>query len=162
LAGVPHHSVEGYVATLVERGYRVAIADQMADPATVKGIVPREVTRVVTPGTVIEPGMLDEKRPNYLAAWVVDGERVGLAYCDITTGEFAVTTLNSIELIILKRRRWPALASKGNRWRSAPPGRFVIISRTRKRGRWRSCRVCARIRPNALWRSTRPRAAILN
>ena len=91
LAGVPHHAVESYMARLIEKGYRVAIAEQMADPATVKGIVPREVTRVVTPGTVVEPALLDEKRPNYLAAWVEDDGRVGLAYADVTTGEFAVT-----------------------------------------------------------------------
>jgi DNA mismatch repair protein MutS len=91
LAGVPHHAVEAYVARLIEKGYRVAIAEQMADPATVKGIVPREVIRVVTPGTVIEPALLDDKRPNYLAAWVEDDGRVGLAHADVTTGEFAVT-----------------------------------------------------------------------
>jgi DNA mismatch repair protein MutS len=91
LAGVPHHAVESYVARLIEKGYRVAIAEQMADPALVKGIVPREVIRVVTPGTVVEPALLDDRRPNYLAAWVEDDGRVGLAHADVTTGEFAVT-----------------------------------------------------------------------
>src|SRR5512136_1077366 len=91
LAGVPHHAVDSYVARLIEKGYRVAIAEQMADPATVKGIVPREVIRVVTPGTVVEPALLDDKRPNYLAAWIEDDGRVGLAHADVTTGEFAVT-----------------------------------------------------------------------
>jgi len=91
LAGVPHHAVESYVARLIEKGYRVAIAEQMADPATVKGIVPREVIRVVTPGTVVEPTLLDDRRPNYLAAWIEDDGRVGLAYADVTTGEFAAT-----------------------------------------------------------------------
>src|SRR5512136_1103244 len=90
LAGVPHHAVESYVARLIEKGYRVAIAEQMADPATVKGIVPREVIRVVTPGTVVEPALLDDKRPSYLAAYIEDGGRVGLAHADVTTGEFAV------------------------------------------------------------------------
>jgi len=90
LAGVPHHAVEAYVARLIEKGYRVAIAEQMADPSTVKGIVPREVIRVVTPGTVVEPALLDDKRPNYLAAWIEDDGRVGLAHADVTTGEFAV------------------------------------------------------------------------
>jgi len=90
LAGVPHHAVESYVARLIEKGYRVAIAEQMADPATVKGIVPRDVIRVVTPGTVVEPALLDDKRPNYLAAWIADDGRVGLAHVDVTTGEFAV------------------------------------------------------------------------
>jgi DNA mismatch repair protein MutS len=96
LAGVPHHSVDRYLAQLIERGYRVAVAEQLADPSTVKGIVPRDVTRVVTPGTIVEPEMLDEKRANYLAAWVEGEGRVGLAHCDITTGEFAVTQVESV------------------------------------------------------------------
>ena len=98
LAGVPHHAVESYVARLIEKGYRVAIAEQMADPATVKGIVPRDVIRVVTPGTVVEPALLDDKRPNYLAAWVADDGRVGLAHVDVTTGEFAVTQFSGDSL----------------------------------------------------------------
>ncbi|HJW84527.1 MAG TPA: DNA mismatch repair protein MutS, partial [Anaerolineae bacterium] len=96
LAGVPHHAVDRYLAQLIEKGYRVAVAEQMADPAAVKGIVPREVTRVVTPGTLIEPELLDEKRANYLAAWVESEGRVGLAHCDITTGEFAVTQIEPV------------------------------------------------------------------
>ena len=96
LAGVPYHAVDGYIARLIDRGYRVAIAEQLADPSTVKGIVPRDVTRVVTPGTVIEPELLDEKRPNYLAAWISDGQHVGLAYTDITIGEFAATQIEAI------------------------------------------------------------------
>jgi DNA mismatch repair protein MutS len=96
LAGVPYHAVEGYLARLIEKGYRVAVAEQLADPSTVKGIVPRDVTRVVTPGTVIEPELLDEKRPNYLAAWISDGQHTGMAYADVTTGEFAATQLESI------------------------------------------------------------------
>src|SRR5512135_701142 len=96
LAGVPYHAADGYIAKLIDRGYRVAVAEQMADPTTVKGIVPREVTRVVTPGTVIQPELLDEKRANYLAAWINDGEKTGLAYGDITTGEFAATQIDTI------------------------------------------------------------------
>src|SRR5512147_849962 len=96
LAGVPYHAADNYIARLIEKGYRVAVAEQMADPATVKGIVPRDVTRVVTPGTVIEPELLDEKRPSYLAAWIGDGQHVGFAYVDVTTGEFAATQIDSI------------------------------------------------------------------
>jgi DNA mismatch repair protein MutS len=96
LAGVPYHAVDNYIARLIDKGYRVAVADQLADPSTVKGIVPRDVTRVVTPGTVIEPELLDERRPSYLAAWVCDSQHVGLAYADVTTGEFAATQLESI------------------------------------------------------------------
>ncbi len=94
MAGVPHHAVEGYVARLIEKGYRVAIAEQVGE-VTGKGLVAREVTRVVTPGTVIEPALLDEKRPNYLAAVVVEEGRAGLAYTDITTGEFATAQLDA-------------------------------------------------------------------
>ncbi len=93
MAGVPHHAVEGYIARLIEKGYRVAIAEQIGE-TTAAGLVAREVTRVVTPGTVVEPTLLDEKRPNYLAAVVVDEERAGLAYTDITTGEFFTAQLD--------------------------------------------------------------------
>lgn len=96
LAGVPYHAADNYIARLIERGYRVAVAEQLADPASVKGIVPRDVTRVITPGTVIDPELLDEKRPNYLAVWVSDGQQVGFAYADVTTGEFAATQIESI------------------------------------------------------------------
>ncbi len=96
LAGVPYHAADSYIARLIERGYRVAVAEQLAEPSTVTGIVPRDVTRVVTPGTVIEPELLDEKRANYLAAWLSDGQQVGVAYTDITTGEFAAAQIESI------------------------------------------------------------------
>ena len=97
MAGVPHHAVEGYIARLIEKGYRVAIAEQVGE-VTGKGLVHREVTRVVTPGTVVEPALLDEKRANYLAAVVVEDERAGLAYTDITTGEFATAQLDAGEV----------------------------------------------------------------
>ena len=97
MAGVPYHAVEGYIARLIEKGYRVAIAEQVGE-ATGGGLVARQVMRVVTPGTVVEPALLDEKRPNYLAAFVVEGKRAGLAYADITTGEFATTQLSANEL----------------------------------------------------------------
>lgn len=97
MAGVPYHAVDGYIARLIEKGYRVAIAEQVGE-VTGKGLVARAVTRVVTPGTVVEPALLDEKRPNYLAAVVVDDGRAGLAYADITTGEFATTQLSANEV----------------------------------------------------------------
>lgn len=89
MAGVPHHALESYLARLVEKGYRVAIAEQVGDP--VNGLMPRRVVRVVTPGTAMEPGLLEERRPHYLAAWVAEAEGVGFAYCDVTTGHFAAT-----------------------------------------------------------------------
>lgn len=87
LAGVPHHSIDGHVAKLVKRGYRVAICEQMADPAEVKGLVPRDVVRVVTSGTVTSEGSLAAEAPNYLGALVRRGNRLALALADITTGE---------------------------------------------------------------------------
>ncbi len=92
MAGVPYHAVEHYIARLIEKGYRVAIAEQVGE-VTGKGLVEREVVRVVTPGTVVEPSLLDARRPNYLAALVLDEDRAGLAYAEITTGEFATTQL---------------------------------------------------------------------
>ena len=90
LAGVPYHSVEGYIAKLIDKGYKVAICDQVGEEI-VKGLVPREVVRVVTPGTIVEPAILNERANNYLASLVINQERAGLAYVDISTGEFATT-----------------------------------------------------------------------
>jgi len=90
LAGVPHHAVDGYIAKLIRAGYKVAIAEQMGS-TPVRGLVPRDVRRVVTPGTLVEPGLLEERSNNYLVALVMEDRRAGLAYADITTGEFATT-----------------------------------------------------------------------
>jgi DNA mismatch repair protein MutS len=92
MAGVPHHAVENYLARLIQKGYHVAICEQTGAQA-VKGLFKREVTRVVTPGTVTEPGLLDAGRNNYLAALFVHDQRAGLAFVDITTGEFNVTQI---------------------------------------------------------------------
>jgi DNA mismatch repair protein MutS len=90
LAGVPYHAVDSYLARLISAGHKVAIVEQM-DEQEAKGLMGREVVRVVTPGTVIEPSLLEEKRNNYLAALALQGESAGLAYVDITTGEFHTT-----------------------------------------------------------------------
>lgn len=97
MAGVPYHAVDVYIAKLLQAGYRVAVADQIGD-TTVNGLVPREVTRVITPGTVIEPTLLDDRRNNYLAVLVLEDRRAGLAYVDVSTGEFAVTQLEGEEV----------------------------------------------------------------
>jgi DNA mismatch repair protein MutS len=94
LAGIPYHAVENYLARLIEKGYHVAICEQVGDQPA-KGIFPRKVVRVVTPGTIIEPGLLPSDANNYLAAIIIDSERAGIAYVDITTGEFAVTELEA-------------------------------------------------------------------
>ena len=91
MCGVPYHSVDAYIARLVSKGYKVAICEQMTDPALTKGLVEREVTRIVTPGTVTESCMLDERRNNYFAALCGYEGRFGLAFCDISTGEFYAT-----------------------------------------------------------------------
>ncbi len=93
MAGVPHHAADGYIARLIERGYRVAIAEQLGSEP-VNGLVPREVRRVMTPGTVVEDKLLDAARPSYLAAIMRDAHAIGLAYCDITTGEFQAAQLD--------------------------------------------------------------------
>jgi len=106
MAGIPHHALDHYLAKLVKKGYSVAICEQLSPPG--KGLVERDVIRVVTPGTVVEPGMLDGKSPNYLAAVVPEGDRVGLAYADITTGEFAAAQLSKEETLRELERLQPA------------------------------------------------------
>lgn len=88
MCGVPYHAVEAYLQKLIEKGYRVAICEQMTDPATTKGLVEREVIRVVSPGTVIEANLLEEGRPNYIAALCIKKNQAGAAFCDVSTGEF--------------------------------------------------------------------------
>lgn len=88
LAGIPYHSAASYIAKLVGRGYKVAICEQVEDPKTAKGIVKRDVIRVITPGTVIDTEYLDEKINNYLMGIIFDDKKAAVAYVDITTGEF--------------------------------------------------------------------------
>ena len=91
MCGVPFHSVDSYIARLVQKGYKVAICEQMEDPAQAKGIVQRDITRIVTPGTVTESCMLEESRNNYMACLYGEDTRLGLAFCDVSTGAFYVT-----------------------------------------------------------------------
>jgi DNA mismatch repair protein MutS len=103
MAGVPHHAVDSYIAKLINAGYKVAIADQVGTEP-VKGLMAREVTRVVTPGTLVEPTLLEEKRNNYLASLIVSDDAAGLAYVDITTGEFAATQLRDVDITEMARQ----------------------------------------------------------
>ncbi|MFM2430853.1 MAG: mismatch repair protein MutS [Cyanobacteriota bacterium] len=97
LAGIPHHALDRYCASLVEKGYAIAICDQVEDPALAEGkLVRREVTRVLTPGTLLEEGMLNARKNNYLAAIVVARDHWGLAFADISTGEFLATQCSGI------------------------------------------------------------------
>src|SRR5579884_325157 len=91
MCGVPYHAADGYIAKLIARGHRVAICDQMEDPRLAKKLVKREVTRVITPGTASDFNLLRSKENNYLAAVARHGESVGLAYVDVSTGEFRAT-----------------------------------------------------------------------
>ncbi len=91
LCGIPYHSSQGYIAKLIKNGHKVAICEQVEDPKTAKGIVKREVIRVVTPGLVTDTETLDPKENNYLMALVREGDHCGIAHIDITTGEFRVT-----------------------------------------------------------------------
>ena len=108
LAGIPYHALDPYLARLIRKGYKVAICEQVGDPATSKGPMERKVVRVVTPGTVIEDSLLDVKANNYLMSVVTDGENVGVAYADITTSEFATSQFDAQQLPVELARLSPA------------------------------------------------------
>ena len=95
MCGVPHHTSEGYIDKLVSKGYRVAVAEQTEDPRTTKGLVKREVVKVITPGTVISSSLLSESSNNYIAAVAQVGQLFGLAVLDLTTAEFCVIELTN-------------------------------------------------------------------
>ena len=112
LAGIPYHSLERHLATLIGRGHRVAICEQLT-AAPVKGeaghnLIERDVVRVVTPGTVLETGLLQSKANNYIAAYISDGKRAGIAYADVTTGDFAATEVEAAAAISELQRIAPA------------------------------------------------------
>ncbi|MBQ7309029.1 MAG: DNA mismatch repair protein MutS [Clostridia bacterium] len=92
MCGVPYHSVEGYIGKLVSKGYKVAICEQLEDPAGAKGIVKRDVVRMITPGTLTESSLLDEKKNNYICAVYVRDEEIGVCFADISTGHVSVTS----------------------------------------------------------------------
>ncbi len=98
MCGVPFHSADGYIAKLIDKGYKVAICEQVEDPATTKGLVKRAVVQVVTPGTVTSGNMLSEKENNYIASIYYDGKAIGLCYCDISTGEINVTEFSGLTM----------------------------------------------------------------
>jgi DNA mismatch repair protein MutS len=100
LAGIPHHALDRYCTQLVEKGFSVAVCDQTEDASEAQGrLVQREVTRVITPGTVLEEGMLNARRNNFLAAVVIAGNHWGLAYADVSTGEFLTTQSEALEAL---------------------------------------------------------------
>ncbi|MEJ2412316.1 MAG: DNA mismatch repair protein MutS [Anaerolineales bacterium] len=111
MAGIPHHAAENYLSRLIERGYHVAICEQVGDEP-VDGLMPREVVRVITPGTILESSLLPGDGNNYLASLVIDESRAGIAYVDITTGEFGATEIRGDNLLEIARsellRLYPA------------------------------------------------------
>ena len=95
MCGVPFHSADNYIAKLVSRGYKVAVCEQMEDPKSVKGLVKRDVIRIITPGTVIEGNMLDDSVNNYLCAICKGDNETGLCFADVSTAQFHITVVNN-------------------------------------------------------------------
>ena len=92
MCGVPYHSAEAYIGRLIAKGYKVAICEQMEDPALAKGLVERDIIRIITPGTVTESSMLEENKSNYLGAVYLSAQSGGTAFCDLSTGEFCAAS----------------------------------------------------------------------
>jgi DNA mismatch repair protein MutS len=99
MCGVPFHSYQAYLARLVAKGYKVAICEQMEDPAAAQGLVERDVVRIVTPGTVVESTMLEEGRSNYIASVCLTANRGGISFCDISTGELSCTAFSGEDTV---------------------------------------------------------------
>jgi DNA mismatch repair protein MutS len=108
MAGVPYHSAEGYLRRLVDQGFRVAICDQLQDPKDAKGVVDRGVTRVLTPGTLVDESLLDEGRANQLAAVAVDGPKAAIALAELSTGAFTLVEVASDRVVDELERLAPA------------------------------------------------------
>jgi DNA mismatch repair protein MutS len=144
MAGVPFHSVDGYLAKLVRRGESVAVCEQIGDPAKSKGPVERQVVRVVTPGTLTDEALLDERRDTLLAAVARDGARFGLAWLDLAAGRFTVMQsegdallkgelerLKPAELLTAENARSDDLERNGTTLRTRPPWYFELASGSR-------------------------------
>ncbi|KAF1082071.1 MAG: DNA mismatch repair protein MutS [Candidatus Rifleibacterium amylolyticum] len=132
LAGVPYHSIDGYIAKLIQKGFTVAICEQVEDPKKAKGLVKREVVRIITPGTVADPNMLEETSNNYLAAYAATPERFCLAAVDLSTGEVMLTTGDQSEMQMLPEeftrllpREILVLAESADKLPVAPPWKHL-------------------------------------
>ncbi|MBE6594596.1 MAG: DNA mismatch repair protein MutS [Ruminococcaceae bacterium] len=99
MCGIPFHSSEGYIARLIEKGYKVAICEQMEDPSKAKGLVKRDIVRIVTPGTLLEPSMLTEKKNNYICALCLGEASFGLCFADVSTAEVSVTEISGDNML---------------------------------------------------------------
>ena len=144
MAGVPFHSVEGYLAKLVRKGESVAICEQMGDPAKSKGPVERQVVRIITPGTLTDEALLDERQETLAAAVARDGDRFGLAWLDLAAGRFTILEsqgrtalaaelerLKPAELLVSESARDDELARNGTAIRTRPPWYFELASASR-------------------------------
>ena len=100
MCGVPHRSAQNYIARLIEQGYKVAICDQIEDPALAKGLVKRDVVRVITPGMIVDNELLDEKSDNYVLAVARNNDTAGLSYLDISTGTFRVAESEDMNAVV--------------------------------------------------------------
>lgn len=100
MCGIPHHAAQGYIDTLIDKGYKVAICEQVEDPKTTKGMVKREVTQLITPGTFMDAKALEAKENNYLTAVIQEGDQFGFAYVDLSTGELKTTILQDEESVV--------------------------------------------------------------
>jgi DNA mismatch repair protein MutS len=136
MCGVPYHAAEGYIARLIRKGYRVAICDQMEDPRFAKKLVKREVTRVVTPGTAIDSHVLEPRENNYLAALAEQGGAAGVAFADLSTGEFRATEFSGAEAAprlreeIERMRPRELLQVSGQAAFDLPPAQGAPLTRT--------------------------------
>ncbi len=141
LAGVPCHAVEGYIARMVGKGYRVAIADQLEDPKLAKGVVKRDVVRVITPGTVIDSGMLRSSGASFLMAIAPDGreDRFGAAFLDVSTGEFFARVCSGDAGAPLRGGEIPPERSSDPLVRVRPAGIVTGRSRGRRNTVLRRC-----------------------
>jgi len=119
LCGIPYHALEVYLSKLIRKGYKVAICEQVEDPKTAQGVVKRDVVRVVTPGTVVEPGLLSDKESSYICSVHIDRDGVGFAVIDLSTGDFRVTELRGVDSAV-------ALRDEFSRWE---PKELVVQER---------------------------------
>src|SRR5580704_3514894 len=144
MAGVPFHAVEGYLAKLVRKGESVALCEQLGDPAKSKGPVERQVVRIITPGTLTDEALLEERQETLLAAVCRDGERFGLAWLDLAAGRFSVLQgegdialaaelerLKPAELLVSEGSGNETLARHGTSTRTRPPWYFELASASR-------------------------------
>lgn len=98
MCGIPYHAVNTYIPKMIEKGYKVAICEQVEDPKDAKGLVKRDVVKIITPGTITELTMLDEKKNNYICSIVYSKDKSSIAFCDISTGEFSVSSVTGIDM----------------------------------------------------------------